>query len=196
MIDQAKAGGRQIAESAARLIAATGAHPNHITIAAMLLNAGVAVVIGLGYIQIGGALVLVVALIDTLDGALARITQKTTTFGAFLDSVIDRYSDMLMLFGLLIWYAKIDQIFYMGLTGMVIVGSVMTSYTRARAESMIRKCKVGFMERPERIVLVMIGAFTNRMGAVLWVILILSVVTVLDRIYFTWRTLRSGRVTA
>jgi CDP-diacylglycerol--glycerol-3-phosphate 3-phosphatidyltransferase len=69
--------------------------------------------------------------------------------------------------------------------------SVMTSYTRARAESMIEKCKVGFMERPERIVLVMIGAFTNRMGAVLWVILVLSVVTVLDRIYFTWRALKT-----
>ena len=67
--------------------------------------------------------------------------------------------------------------------------SVMTSYTRARAESIIEKCKVGFMERPERIVLFMIGAFTNRMAAVLWVILVLSIVTVADRIYFTWREL-------
>ena len=67
----------------------------------------------------------------------------------------------------------------------------MTSYTRARAESIIPLCKVGFMERPERIVLFMIGAFTNRMAAVLWVILVLSVLTVLDRIYFTWRELRA-----
>ena len=74
--------------------------------------------------------------------------------------------------------------------------SVMTSYTRARAESMIDKCKVGFMERPERIVLVMIGAFTNRMGAVLWVILVLSIVTVLDRIYFTWRALNPQETSA
>ena len=70
--------------------------------------------------------------------------------------------------------------------------SVMTSYTRARAESLIEQCKVGFMERPERIVLFMIGAFTNRMTAVLWVILVLSVLTVLDRIYYTWRELRSA----
>ena len=68
---------------------------------------------------------------------------------------------------------------------------MMTSYTRARAESIIEKCKVGFMERPERIVLLMIGAFTNRMAAVLWVMLVLSVVTVIDRIYYTWRELRA-----
>jgi CDP-diacylglycerol--glycerol-3-phosphate 3-phosphatidyltransferase len=71
--------------------------------------------------------------------------------------------------------------------------SVMTSYTRARAESLIDKCKVGFMERPERIVLFMIGAFTNRMAAVLWVILVLSIITVADRIYYTWRELNGSR---
>jgi CDP-diacylglycerol--glycerol-3-phosphate 3-phosphatidyltransferase len=72
----------------------------------------------------------------------------------------------------------------------------MTSYTRARAESIIPKCKVGFMERPERIVLFMIGAFTNRMAAVLWVIFVLSVITVADRIYYTWRELRTSEALA
>jgi len=71
--------------------------------------------------------------------------------------------------------------------------AVMTSYTRARAESLVEKCKVGFMERPERIVLFMIGAFTNRMAAVMWVLLVLSVVTVFDRIFFTYRELKAGR---
>ncbi len=71
--------------------------------------------------------------------------------------------------------------------------ALMTSYTRARAESLISKCKVGFMERPERIVLFMIGAFTNRMAAVLWVILVLSIFTVADRIILTYRELREPR---
>jgi len=78
---------------------------------------------------------------------------------------------------------------YVMVAALAMMFSIMTSYTRARAESLIDKCKVGFMERPERIVLFMIGAFTNRMAAVMWVILILSIVTVADRIYFTWREL-------
>jgi hypothetical protein len=70
--------------------------------------------------------------------------------------------------------------------------AIMTSYTRARAESLIAKCKVGFMERPERIVLFMIGAFTNRMAGVLWVILVLSVFSVADRVILTYRVLERG----
>jgi CDP-diacylglycerol--glycerol-3-phosphate 3-phosphatidyltransferase len=79
------------------------------------------------------------------------------------------------------------------ITALAMMFSVLTSYTRARAESLVEKCKVGFMERPERIVLFMIGAFTNRMAAVLWVILLLSISTVGARIYYTWRTLQHAR---
>ena len=105
---------------------------------------------------------------------------------------MDRFSDILLFIGLLYLYTEAGRSDYVLITALALMFSVMTSYTRARAESMIAKCKVGFMERPERIVLFMIGAFTNRMAAVLWVILVLSVVTVVDRIYFTWRELRTG----
>jgi CDP-diacylglycerol--glycerol-3-phosphate 3-phosphatidyltransferase len=127
-----------------------------------------------------------------LDGEVARRTQRETKFGAFFDSVIDRYSDMLLLLGLIIWYAKIDRIFYVGLTGLVLIGVVLTSYTRARAESLIPACKVGFLERPERIVLLIIGGVTNRMAAVLWVLAILSNWTVSQRIWYTYRELSAA----
>jgi CDP-diacylglycerol--glycerol-3-phosphate 3-phosphatidyltransferase len=122
-----------------------------------------------------------------VDGEVARRTKRVTTFGAFFDSVIDRYSDLLLLLGLIHWYAKWDQLFYVALTGLVLIGSVMTSYTRARAESLIPQCKVGFLERPERIVLLIIGALFNRMAAVLWIMAFLSNWTVSQRIWYTWR---------
>jgi CDP-diacylglycerol--glycerol-3-phosphate 3-phosphatidyltransferase len=122
---------------------------------------------------------------DMLDGAVARVTQTVTRFGAFLDSVVDRYSDMLMLFGLLIWFAKVDRLFYVGLTGMAIIGAVMTSYTRARAESLIPLCKVGFLERAERVVMLIIGALTDRMAVVLWILAILTNWTAVQRTWYT-----------
>jgi CDP-diacylglycerol--glycerol-3-phosphate 3-phosphatidyltransferase len=144
------------------------------------------------------ALVVVFAgIFDMVDGEVARRTQRVTKFGAFFDSVIDRYSDVVLLLGLVIWYAKMNRMFYVGLTAMVLIGSIMTSYTRARAESLIPACKVGFLERPERIVLLVIGGLGNRMAAVLWVMAILSNWTVAQRIWYTWqessRLEREGR---
>jgi CDP-diacylglycerol---glycerol-3-phosphate 3-phosphatidyltransferase len=100
---------------------------------------------------------------------------------------VDRYSDVALFFGLLVYYARANRFFYLVLTAVVMMGSVMVSYTRARAESLIGSCRVGFMERPERLVLVIIGALTNHMAPVLWVIAVLSNVTVAHRIYYTWR---------
>jgi CDP-diacylglycerol--glycerol-3-phosphate 3-phosphatidyltransferase len=107
--------------------------------------------------------------------------------------VIDRLSDMSLFIGLIYLYSRLDRTDYVMVTALAMMFAIMTSYTRARAESLIPKCKVGFMERPERIVLFMIGAFTNRMAAVLWVILILSIFTVADRIIYTYRELRETR---
>ena len=110
-------------------------------------------------------------------------------FGAFWDSVIDRFSDLALSVGLIALYASLGRVDYVLVTSVAMVFATMTSYTRARAESLIPKCKVGFMERPERIVLFMIGAFTNRMAAVMWVIGVLSVVTVANRIQYTYLVL-------
>ena len=121
-----------------------------------------------------------------VDGEVARRTNRVTKFGAFFDSVIDRYSDMLLCSASSSGMRRSDRIFYVGLTGLVLIGSVMTSYTRARAESLIPACKVGFLERPERIVLLIIGSLAPY-GRVLWVMAILSNWTVSQRIWYTWQ---------
>src|SRR5439155_18751298 len=104
----------------------------------------------------------------------------------FFDSVVDRYSDASQFFGLLVFYARAGRFFYIVLTAYVIVSTIMVSYSRARAESLINSCRVGFMERPERLVLVIIGALFNVMAPVLWVIAVLSTITVIHRIQYTW----------
>jgi CDP-diacylglycerol--glycerol-3-phosphate 3-phosphatidyltransferase len=109
-----------------------------------------------------------------------------TRFGGFFDSVLDRYSDLALLIGLLVYYGDINRPAYVVLTAVVMMASVMISYARARAENTIPTCKVGFMERPERIVLFIIGALFDRMAAVLWVIAILGNLTVLHRMIFTF----------
>ena len=129
--------------------------------------------------------------LNPVDGKVAEATDTKSDFGGFWDSVMDRFSDLSLFVGVIYLYAELDNTFYVMVAALAMIFSVMTSYSRARAESIIPLCKVGFMERPERIVLFMIGAFTNRMAAVLWVILTLSVITVLDRIYFTWREVRA-----
>src|SRR6202161_3606459 len=118
---------------------------------------------------------------------VARETNQVTRFGGFFDSVLDRYSDLALLMGLLVYYGTINRYFYVVLTAIVMSGSVMVSYTRARAENSIPTCKVGFMERPERVVLMIIGALFDRMPEVLWVIAVLSNLTVIHRMIFTWQ---------
>jgi CDP-diacylglycerol--glycerol-3-phosphate 3-phosphatidyltransferase len=123
---------------------------------------------------------------DFIDGKVAHITGKQSEFGAFWDSTLDRFSDLALFTGLIWLYSSLGREGYVLVATAALIFSIMTSYARARAESLIEKCKVGFMERPERIVLLMIGAFTDRMAGVLWVILTLAVVTVANRIYYTY----------
>src|SRR5439155_1980310 len=136
-----------------------------------------------------GFIMIVANIFDFIDGKVAVELGQVSEFGGFWDSVIDRFSDIALFIGLIYLYSHLGRTDYVMITSLAMMFSIMTSYTRARAESLIEKCKVGFMERPERIVLFMIGAFTNRMGAVLWVILILSIFTVADRIYYTYLVL-------
>jgi CDP-diacylglycerol--glycerol-3-phosphate 3-phosphatidyltransferase len=121
---------------------------------------------------------------------VARRTNQVTRFGGFFDSVIDRYSDLVLLIGLLVYYGNANRSTYVVLTAIVMMASVMISYTRARAENELPQCKVGFMERPERVVLMIIGALFNKMAPVLWVIAVLGTITVVGRMMYTWRELR------
>ena len=143
-------------------------------------------------LRVGGVIALVAAIFDMLDGRVARARGRGTKFGAFLDSTMDRYSDMLLYMGLLILYARLERTGLMVLVWVAAFGSFMTSYARARAESLIPRCPVGLMERPERIVLVIAGALLNKMVAVLWIIAILSNVTAIQRIVYTYVELKRG----
>jgi CDP-diacylglycerol---glycerol-3-phosphate 3-phosphatidyltransferase len=134
-----------------------------------------------------GLVVFAAGFMDLVDGRVARASNRVTRFGGFFDSVVDRYSDVAIFFGLLVYYARVNRFFYVVLVAVVMTGSVMVSYTRARAESLIGSCRVGFMERPERLVLVIIGAVFNRMAPVLWVLAVFSNITVIHRIYYTWQ---------
>src|SRR5678810_468218 len=126
---------------------------------------------------------------DFIDGKVAHQLHLESRFGAFWDSTLDRFSDLALLTGLIFLYSKLGRSDYVLIAALTLIFSIMTSYARARAESLVAKCKVGFMERPERIVLFMIGAFTNRMAGVLWVILTLSILAVANRIYYTFLAL-------
>jgi CDP-diacylglycerol--glycerol-3-phosphate 3-phosphatidyltransferase len=183
------AGGKRVVDSIVNLLARLRVHPNILTIVGMLINIVAMVLFAKGIFTWAALVIVFAGIFDIVDGEVARRTKRVTKFGAFFDSVIDRYSDLLLLLGLIIWYAKINRIFYVGLTGLVLIGSVLTSYTRARAESLIPACKVGFLERPERIVLLIIGALWDRMAPVLWVMAILSNWTVSQRIWYVWREL-------
>ena len=181
------AGGKRIFDSLVSLLSFLRIHPNVLTLIGLVINIFGCVMFAKGLFFYAAFVILFAGIFDMVDGEVARRTNRVTVFGAFFDSVVDRYSDLILLLGLVIWYAKLGRMFYVGLTGMVLIGSIMTSYTRARAESLIPACKVGFLERPERIVLLIIGALTDRMAAVLWVMAILSNWTVSQRIWYTWR---------
>ena len=165
-------------------------HPNVLTFVGVLINIAAATALALGRFVTAGVIMILANIFDFIDGKVAQETKLVSKFGGFWDSVIDRFSDIALFIGLIYLYSEKGRTDYVMIAALAMLFSIMTSYTRARAESLIPRCKVGFMERPERIVLFMIGAFTNRMAAVLWVILVLSIVTVADRIFYTWRELR------
>src|SRR6266516_3408810 len=164
-------------------------HPNTLTLIGVIINVGAAWALGFRRFVLATAIMLVANIFDFIDGKVAHILQLQSRFGAFWDSTLDRFSDLALLTGLIYLYSKLGRSDYVLVAALTLIFSIMTSYARARAESLVEKCKVGFMERPERIVLFMIGAFTNRMAAVLWVILALSILAVANRIYYTYLVL-------
>src|SRR5690349_24408144 len=170
-----------------RWLALSHIHPNVLTFLGLVINSWAAFLFARGEFRWAGVVVIGAGLFDMVDGRVARETNRVTRFGGFFDSVLDRYSDLALLMGLLVWYGSINRPFYVVLTALVMTASVMISYTRARAENSIPTCKVGFMERPERIVLLIIGALADRMAPVLWVIAVLGNLTVIHRMLFTWQ---------
>ena len=164
-------------------------HPNILTFVGVLINTWAAVHLARGEFVTAGFIMMGANVFDFIDGKVAMETGLISEFGGFWDSVVDRISDIALFIGLIYLYSSMGRTDYALIASLAMMFALMTSYTRARAESLIAKCKVGFMERPERIVLFMIGAFTNRMAGVMWVILVLSVFSVADRVILTYRVL-------
>lgn len=193
-------GCRVLLHAIVRGLALTRISPNVLTSLGLVINIVAAIFFGYANAQnhvrmflYAGLVIIGAGIFDMVDGRVARATGQVTTFGAFFDSVIDRYSDVALFFGLLVYYARANRFFYLVLVAIVMVSSVLVSYTRARAESLIGSCKVGFMERPERVVLVIIGALFDKwhaMAAVLWVLAVLSTITIVHRIIYTYQQTR------
>lgn len=201
--DAIGAGGKRVLGAIVRGVSRSRISPNALTFIGLLINIGCGVLYGYGMFFTAGLLMIVANVFDMLDGQVARLRGRVTRFGGFFDSVMDRYSDIIVYVGIMVFYARDTEkhsTLLVALTGLALVGSVMVSYSRARAESLDIACKVGFLERPERVVLLIIGSLTeigpaanpflHKMPQVLWVLAILSHWTVVHRIYHTWRELR------
>jgi CDP-diacylglycerol--glycerol-3-phosphate 3-phosphatidyltransferase len=174
-----------------RVMVWIGFTPNILTFIGFVVNLVAAYLFAYGYFRWAACVIILAGLFDMLDGRVARVTHRVTPFGGFLDSVLDRYSDLSLLIGLLVFYGRINRFWYVTLVAVGMIGSVMVSYTRARAENLIPSCKVGFLERPERVVLFIIGALFDRMASVLWIIAVLSNITVIHRVVHTWQQARN-----
>lgn len=171
----------------ARMINLVGISPNLLTVMGLTVNAVVGVVIARGYFRWAGVVVILASLFDAFDGALARASGQTSSFGAFLDSTLDRFSEAVVYLGLLLYYAGHGRRMEVVLIYVTIVGSLMVSYARARAEGLGLQCKVGLLTRAERIGLLIVGLILGIIPWVLWVLAVLTNVTVVQRVVHVWR---------
>ncbi|HEX4592982.1 MAG TPA: CDP-alcohol phosphatidyltransferase family protein [Bryobacteraceae bacterium] len=179
-------------ERVAAVVAATGIPPNFITWSALLLNLWAGIFFAAGRFMTAGGIMILACLCDLLDGPVARRQGRVSMFGGFLDSIFDRYADLILFLGLLVYYSHVNRFGYAMLAGAAMAGSVMVSYAKARAESLVPTAEVGFWERPERLALMILGALTNRMDVVLWILAIGPNITVIHRILHTWKQTERG----
>jgi soluble lytic murein transglycosylase len=166
--------------------------PNHLTIIGLGVSLLAATAFITGRIRAAGILLILAGLCDFFDGSLARASGQVSTFGAFLDSVIDRYSDLVVLLGIVVLYAHMSHTRGAIVAMAGLIGSMMVSYTKARAESIGVRCTVGMMERPERMICLIAGALLDLLEPALWLLAVLSNLTALQRIAFTWRATRDA----
>jgi CDP-diacylglycerol--glycerol-3-phosphate 3-phosphatidyltransferase len=161
-----------------------GVHPNSLTLAGLIITCTAAIAFFKGNLRTGGVLILLGGLCDSLDGNLARATGKATRSGALLDSVIDRYSEFVMFLGIAAYFIAMKSYFILVVTFIALCGSIMVSYTRARAESLGFESKAGMMQRAERIVFLGVGALFHPIAFKLSILLvaILANATALQRL--------------
>lgn len=198
-------GAMRIINAMVRWLAFGGVNPNVLTVIGVAVNVGCGVLFGFGEFFWAGIVLIVANLFDMLDGNVARLSGRVTRFGGFLDSSLDRLSDMVSFLGIMIFYASNTpdhSLLNVALAGIGMIFSVMVSYTTARSEGFGVKANVGFLQRPERVVLLIIGAlstvqnsnsfFANRMPQVLWVLAIGSFWTFVHRMFYIWNELKKN----
>jgi CDP-diacylglycerol--glycerol-3-phosphate 3-phosphatidyltransferase len=183
-------------------LARLGVTPNMLTVLGLLISIVTAIIIAQGYLFVGGWLVLFAGIFDMFDGAMARIRNAATTFGAFLDSTLDRYSESIILLGLLVyalqrptlqdplWPVSGEQAWMIVFIFIAGVGSLMVSYTKARAEGLGLECKTGLLARPERVIILALGLLFTQTG--IWALALLAVfsnITAIERMVAVWRTI-------
>jgi CDP-diacylglycerol--glycerol-3-phosphate 3-phosphatidyltransferase len=169
-----------------------GGNPNFFTIIGFFATLIASLLILKELWVAAGLMIILSGLFDLFDGVVARKSGRVTLLGGFLDSVLDRYSDLLLLLALLIHYLKNENSALVILTFVVAIGTVLIPYVRAKAESLQVPCSVGLMERAERIILLSAGALFQWMEPILWILAILTHLTVFHRIYHVWKKLRSS----
>jgi CDP-diacylglycerol--glycerol-3-phosphate 3-phosphatidyltransferase len=181
----------RVSEPVARAMVGLRLRPNQLSCLGLVGSVLAAAAFAADQRRAGALCLLLAGALDILDGALARVTGQVSPFGAFLDSVLDRYSDLLVLAGIVFLFARLGRLDVVAAALLALIGTVMVSYTRARAESVDVECRVGFMERGERMLVLILGALLDLLVPAIWVVALGANVTAVHRIAHTWRTTRS-----
>jgi CDP-diacylglycerol---glycerol-3-phosphate 3-phosphatidyltransferase len=190
MLGHYKAPLHRFFEPVARLLFRARVRPNHLTVLGLGVSIVAAYVFSVGRLRWGAALLAVAGLFDFFDGAVARLAGSDSDYGAFLDSVVDRYSDLAVVLGILVYYENTADTLGAILTMATLAGTVMVSYTKARAQSIGVRCEIGVMERPERLIALIAGATFHLLTPVMALLAVLTNVTALQRILYTRKIAR------
>ena len=195
LTDRVRQWSRGIINPIVRLVSRTGISPNGVTVIGLLLMVVVALVLSQGYLRLAGVLLIVAAFFDAIDGALARMQDRVTRFGAFFDSTLDRYAEAVVFLGALIYFLEQGASTEVILTYITIAGSVMVSYTRARGEGLGVSIRGGILSRLERMAILIILLLLNQLTIALWILAPLTNLTALQRIWLTWRAMQEDEQT-
>lgn len=181
---------RGIIDPLARFVGRTGLSPNSVTLIGFVLMIVVGFVLSQGYLQIAGVLLIVAAVFDAIDGALARLSDRVTRFGAFFDSTLDRYAEAVVFLGILVYFYEQGASTEVFLTYLAIIGSLMVSYTRARGEGLGVSIRGGLLSRLERMAILILLLLLKQLTLAVWILAVLTNLTALQRIWLTWQALR------
>jgi CDP-diacylglycerol--glycerol-3-phosphate 3-phosphatidyltransferase len=187
MLSHYKASLTRLGDPVARALLRAHVRPNHLTMLGLGVSIVAAGALAQGRLRVGAVLLALAGLFDFFDGSLARLANSVSAFGAFLDSVVDRYSDLVVLLGVVLYYHRAADTTGVFLTMVALVGTIMTSYTKARAQSIGVACEIGLIERPERLIVLIAGATFNLLTPAMIALAVLTNLTALQRILYMRR---------